>query len=72
MVKHYAGLENIVLCLHLTKLIMNHDGVTFYVNLRPDGNLFWKRDTARYARDTVMNHKLQPYSAEVQYMLLII
>jgi len=38
MVKHYAGLENIVLCLHLTKLIMNHDGVTFYVNLRPDGN----------------------------------
>ena len=42
MVKHYAGLENIVLCLHLTKLIMNHDGVTFYVNLRPDGNLFKK------------------------------
>ena len=38
MVKHYAGLENIVLCLHLTKLIMNHDGVTFYVNLRPDEN----------------------------------
>lgn len=37
MVKHYAGLENIVLCLHLTKLIMNH-GITFYVNLRPDGN----------------------------------
>ena len=37
MVKHYLGLENIVLCLHLTKLIMNHDGVTFYVNLRPDG-----------------------------------
>ena len=38
MVKHYLGLENIVLCLHLTKLIMNHDGVTFYVNLRPDVN----------------------------------
>lgn len=38
MVKHYVGLENIVLCLHLTKLIMNHDGVTFYVNLRPDEN----------------------------------
>ena len=38
MVKHYVSLENIVLCLHLTKLIMNHDGVTFYVNLRPDEN----------------------------------
>lgn len=38
MVKHYVGLENIVLCLHLTKLIMNHDGVTFYINLRPDEN----------------------------------
>ena len=43
MVKHYVGLENIVLCLHLTKLIMNHDGVTFYVNLRPDGILFKKK-----------------------------
>ena len=42
MVKHYAGLENIVLCLHLTKLIMNHDGVTYYVNLRPDGILLKK------------------------------
>ena len=42
MVKHYVGLENIVLCLHLTKLIMNHDGVTFYVNLRPDGIPFKK------------------------------
>ena len=43
MVKHYVGLENIVLCLHLTKLIMNHDGVTFYVNLRPDGILFQEK-----------------------------
>ena len=41
MVKHYVGLENIVLCLHLTKLIMNH-GITFYVNLRPDGIPFKK------------------------------
>ena len=49
MVKHYAGLENIVLCLHLTKLIMNHDGVTFYVNLRPDGILLKKINFSFYS-----------------------
>jgi len=49
MVKHYVGLENIVLCLHLTKLIMNHDGVTFYVNLRPDRILFKKINFSFYS-----------------------
>ena len=49
VVKHYSGLENIVLCLHLTKLIMNHDGVTFFVNLRPDGILLKKINFSFYS-----------------------